>query len=69
MKAGLSLSVAFVDSDECKPAMRSCLQGTTSKPRVTPSKLVGSPGISSVNLDLQQLSGNGFSSQPFLGFL
>lgn len=36
MKAGLSLS--FVDFDECEAAMRSCLRGTISKPRVNPSR-------------------------------
>lgn len=41
MKAGLSL--LFVDFGH-EAAMRSCLQGTISKPRVNPSLLVGSPG-------------------------
>lgn len=45
MKAGLSL--LFVDFDGCDAAMRSCLQGTISKPRVNPSPLVGSPGMNS----------------------
>lgn len=39
MKAGLSL--LFVDFDEYEAAMKSCLQGSTSKPRVNPSRLVG----------------------------
>lgn len=47
MKPGLSLSMTFVDFDECKPAMRSRPQGTISKPRVNSSKLVGSPGMNS----------------------
>lgn len=47
MKAGLSFSMLFVDFDEHKPVMRWCLQGTISKPRVNPSKLVGSPGMNS----------------------
>lgn len=46
-KAGLSLSMTFVDFVECKPAIRSCLQGTISQPRVNPSTLVGSPGMNS----------------------
>lgn len=44
MKAGLSL--LFVDFGH-EAAMRSCLQGTISKPRVNPSLLVGSPGMNS----------------------
>lgn len=47
MKPGLSLSMAFVDFDECKPALKSCLQGTISKPRLSPSKLVVSLGMNS----------------------
>lgn len=47
IKAGLSLSMTFVDFVECEPAIRSCLQGTISQPRVNPSKLVGSPGMNS----------------------
>lgn len=47
MKAGLSLSIMFVHFDECKPALRSRLQDTVSKPRGNTSKLVGSPGMNS----------------------
>lgn len=45
MKAGLSL--LFVDFDECEAARRSCLRGTISRPRVSPSRLVGSPETNS----------------------
>lgn len=41
------MSLLFVDFVECEAAMRSCLQGTISKPRVNSSRLVGSAGMNS----------------------
>lgn len=47
MKPGLSLSMTFVDFDECETGLKSCLQGTINKPRLNPSKLVGTLGMNS----------------------
>lgn len=70
MKAGLS--VLFVDFGDRETAMRLCLQGAISKPRVNPSRLLGSPGINSttkVRNSGPSFQETGLPSQPLLGFL